>query len=90
MISATDPGATPENQGNTMPGLRDANDPVHPLAVNRAMRTGTTNTLDPQLPSPPSIPGSDPAIAGRLLRELNAENTEDRSLHPSRHQYDIV
>jgi hypothetical protein len=90
IISVTDPGAAPESHGTLIPGLREANDPLHPPEVNRAMRTDSTNMLDPQSPSPPSVPDSDRAIAGRSPRELNAENTEDHSLHPSRHLYDIV
>ncbi|KAN0137466.1 hypothetical protein V8E53_004911 [Lactarius tabidus] len=87
ITSEADPAATPDNDGSPNPGFREANDAP---AVNRATRTDTTNTLDPQSPSPPSVPDSNRAIAGHSLREVNAENTGDRSLHPSRHQYDIV
>ncbi|KAN0137209.1 hypothetical protein V8E53_004919 [Lactarius tabidus] len=90
IISMTDPGASLEYHGNPVPGLREANDALRPPAGNRAMRTSTLITLDPQSPSLPPVADSDRVIAGRSQREQNDENTGDRPPHPSRNQYDIV
>ena len=90
IITETDPAATPETHGIPMPGMREANDPPHPTAGNRAMRTDTMNTLDPPPPPLTSFTDSDRTTCGGSPRELNAEYTGDRPLDPSRHQYDMV
>jgi hypothetical protein len=86
ILTTTDPGGIPEDR-SPMPSLHKAEDTLYPLAVNRTpMRTNTTNTLDSQSPSLPSVANSDRAVAGR---SLNAEGTGGHP-HPSRNLYDMV
>jgi len=87
--SAPDPGAAAEGDGSPKPGLRKEKDALGPPLVNRANNMATPD-LPPQSPSLPSATGSDVAIAGPSLRELNAERTGDHPPHPSHCRYDVV
>jgi hypothetical protein len=90
IICETASGATPEDHGSPVPGLREAKDTLYPPTVNRTpMRTNTMNMLDSQHPSLPSGADSDRAVADRSPREPNAEDTGDRP-YPSRDRYNIV
>lgn len=85
-------GAVSENNGSLKPGLHKEQDVLAPPSVNRSIHPNTMATLDLPLQSPalPSITDSDVAIAGRSLREPNAEHTADRPPDRSCYQYDMV
>ncbi len=83
--SAPDLGAAAEDDGSPQPGLSKEKDALDPPSVNRAIHANTMATLDlsPQSPSLPLVNDSDVAIAGRSLREPNAERTGDHRPYPS-------
>ena len=90
--SAPDLGATAEDDGSHMPGLREEMDALDPPSANRAIHTNTMATPDLPLQSSSllSITHSDVATADRSPREPNAEHTGNHPPDFSHFQYDIV
>ncbi|KAI9451762.1 hypothetical protein BJY52DRAFT_1351305 [Lactarius psammicola] len=91
--SASDLGATSEDDGSTKPGLRKEKDFLDTPSVtaNRAIHTSTaTLDLPPQSRSLLSATDSDVPTAGPSLREPNAKLTGDHLPHLSHCQVYII